>query len=67
MIDDPDIWRAANLLVKRHGVDAAMMAAKRADELLAAGDVEGWAVWEWIVAAVTELARTKPAEGEPVN
>jgi hypothetical protein len=31
MVDDPDIWRAANLLVKRHGVDAVMAAAQRAD------------------------------------
>ena len=32
-----DIWRAANLLVKQHGNDAAIVAAQRADELLAAG------------------------------
>jgi len=30
MVDDPDIWRAANLLVKRHGDDAASVAANRA-------------------------------------
>src|SRR5258708_31460520 len=33
MVDDPDIWRKANLLVKRHGDDAALAAARRADEL----------------------------------
>ncbi|HWI25350.1 MAG TPA: hypothetical protein VN668_00145 [Stellaceae bacterium] len=38
---DLDIWRAAHLLIKRHGADAAVVAAQRADELLAAGDVEG--------------------------
>jgi hypothetical protein len=27
MIADIDIWRAANILVKRHGADAALMAA----------------------------------------
>jgi len=31
MIDDPDIWRAASLLVQRHGHDAAHVAARRAD------------------------------------
>jgi hypothetical protein len=36
MIADVDIWRAANLLVKRHGRDAAIVAAPRADECLAA-------------------------------
>jgi len=51
MVDDPDIWRAANLLVKRHGADAALVAGRRADELLA-GDVEGCAVWKRILVAV---------------
>ena len=67
VIADLDIWRADNLLAKRHGADAAMVAAQRADELLAAGEVEGCAVWKRILAAVTELARTAPAEGERVN
>jgi hypothetical protein len=67
MIDDPDIWRAANLLVKRHGADAAVVAARRADELLEAGDVDGCAIWKRILTAVAELARTTPAEGERVN
>ena len=34
MIDDLDILRAANILVKRYGTDAAIEAARRADELL---------------------------------
>jgi hypothetical protein len=34
MISDPDIWRAAQLIVKRHGADAPIVAAQRADELL---------------------------------
>jgi hypothetical protein len=41
MTSDLDIWRAANLLIKRHGEDAVIVAAQRADELLAKGDVEG--------------------------
>jgi hypothetical protein len=64
---NPDIWRAANLLLKRHGADAEVAAAMRADELLAGGDIEGCAVWKRILAAVTELSRTAPADGEPVN
>jgi len=35
MIADNDIWRAANLLVKRHGADARIAAAQGGDELLA--------------------------------
>ena len=34
---DIDIWRAANRLVKRHGEEAPLVAARRADELLARG------------------------------
>ena len=67
MVDDPDIWRAANLLVKRHGSDAALAAARRADELLAAGGPEGCAVWKRILAVVAELTRRTRAEGERVN
>ena len=41
MIADIDIWRSANVLVNRYGKDAALEAAKRADEFLAAGDMGG--------------------------
>ncbi len=41
MIPDIDIFRSANLLVKRHGQDAPIEAAMRADELLEMGDVVG--------------------------
>jgi hypothetical protein len=67
MVDDPDIWRAASFLVKRHGPDAAEVAAQRADELLARGDSEGSAIWIRILEAVAELTRSTPAEGERVN
>ena len=64
---DLDIWRAANLLLKRHGRDAAIVAAQWADELLAAGDVDGLGVWKRIVEAILELLRTEPEKGERVN
>ena len=46
VIPDLDIYRSANVLVTRHGQDAAIHAAMRADELLEAGDLEGYAVWK---------------------
>jgi len=67
MIDDLDIFRAANILVKRHGAGATLVAARRAEELLAEGDLDGHAIWKRIVAAVNELTRTTPVEGERVN
>ena len=66
-IADIDVWRAADLLVKRHGEDAAIVAAQRADELLEVGDVEGQIVFKRIVEAINELQRQKPEPGEAVN
>ena len=59
MISDLDIWRSAKLLVDQHGADASIRAAQQADELLAAGDIEGRATWLRILTAVKELMATK--------
>ncbi len=59
-----DIWRAANVLVKQHGEDAAIIAAQRADALLAEGDVEGQRVFKEIVKAINELQSTEPTANE---
>ena len=67
MISDLDILRAAQLLVKRHGPDTPVVAAQRAEELLAVGDVEGFAVWKSIMRAVEELLRVVPNVDEKVN
>ncbi len=62
-----DIWRSANLLVKRHGDYAAIVAAQRADELLASSDIEGEIVWRRIVAAINELQRRDRGPSEAMN
>ncbi len=49
MISDLDIYRSANELIKQHGEAADIEAAMRADERLAAGDMEGEAVWLRII------------------
>ncbi len=58
MTSDLDVWRAANLLFKRHGGDAALAAAQCADELLEKGDVESQLVWKRIVCTIHELKLT---------
>lgn len=60
MIDDLDIYRAAKLLVDRHGDDARRHAEERAAELLSAGDQTGHAVWLRIASAVDDLTATEP-------
>ena len=54
-MDEIDIWRSAQVLVKQHGDDAPIEAAKMADQMLERGDVDGLAVWKRILAATGEL------------
>jgi hypothetical protein len=65
MIDDPDIFRAAKLLIDQHGDDAALRAAQRADELLEDGDDE-LIVWSRILAAIKELRRGR-RDGDSIH
>ncbi len=67
MIPDLDIYRSANLLVKRHGQDAPIHAAMRADAMLEKGDLDGYAVWKRILRAVEELQGTVPKSGVAVH
>ncbi len=61
MTSDIDIYRSANELIKQFGDAADIEVAMRADECLAAGDMEGEAVWLRIGKAIEELgAREKP-------
>jgi hypothetical protein len=55
MVSDLDIWRAANLLVRKHGANAALEAAKRADVMLDRGDDEGRLLWSRIRRAIEDL------------
>ena len=61
MTTDIDTYRAAHLLIKRHGDDAPIEAAMRADELAADGDMEGRAVW-LIGRAIEELRQREPGD-----
>ena len=66
MIADPDIFYAARLLIDKHGDDAPIRAAERAEELAAEGDVDGCAVWRQILEAIDELTRPR-RDGDPLN
>jgi len=55
-----DIWRVANLILKRCGDTALVESARRADELASDGDTAGAAVWCRIINAVDQLANTTP-------
>jgi hypothetical protein len=66
-LDDLDALRCAKLLLDRHGRDAELHAALRADELEAGGDEAGRRAWMRILAAVDELARTERRPGETLQ
>ncbi len=67
MVDDSDIYRSANELIKQFGDAADIEAAMRADDLAADGDMDGRAVWLRIVKAVEELLAKERPEGEKVH
>ena len=67
MTSDLDIFRTANVLIREHGEDAAPEAAQRADAMLEKGSVDGQRVWKRVLAAVREIQRQEPREGEAVN
>ncbi len=65
MTSDLDVYRSANELIKQFGDTADIEAAMRADERLAAGDMEGEAVWFRIVKAIEELqSQERPDDAE---
>jgi hypothetical protein len=66
MVSEREIWGAARALIERHGERAELQAARRADELLRAGDMEGATEWKRILIAVKVLLQDKP-DGEPVH
>ncbi len=60
MTPDLDIYRSANVLIRRHGEDAPIYAAMRADAMLDKGDLDGYAVWRRILRVVEGLLVTVP-------
>ena len=60
MIPEIDIWRVANLMLKRYGDLAEVESARRADELWEAGDAAGVAVWRRVMGAVRRLVNVTP-------
>ncbi len=67
MTSDLDIYRSANVLIRQHGEDAALEAALCADAMLEKGSLDGQRTWKRVLAAVKEIQRQVPREGEAVN
>ena len=63
IMSDPDIWRAADLLIQKHGADAEPEAAKNVLLMLERGDDEGRFLWARIRRAIEALQ--EPLHGKP--
>jgi len=61
---DLDIYRTANVLIREHGEDADLVPAERADAMLEKGAIDGQRVWKRVLAAVKEIQREEPEDGE---
>jgi hypothetical protein len=57
LIPEIDIWRVANLMIKRYGDEAAAESAKRTDELATDGDAVGAAIRNRGIDVIEQLAR----------
>ena len=56
-IENIDIYRIANGLVKQHGADATIHAAMLVDERLDDGDLDGQATWKRVLARLKNCNR----------
>lgn len=66
-MDNPIIYRAANVILKHYGAENALaLCARRARTLLEAGDMEGLRAWQRIENVVRELTRS-PDDRDAVN
>ena len=66
-MEEIDVWRAADQMIRLYGEDAAIQAGLRADKLLDQGDVDGFHVWKRVAAAIGDLGRKQPNASEPLN
>lgn len=67
MIDEREIWACAAHVLRQYGDAAAFHAAQRADELIAASDIEGQRTWLRILARINDLEGMEPDEGQMVQ
>ena len=56
-MDEIDIRRVADLLMKEFGDEAVSLASKRADAMLHQGDTDGFTTWLKVVKAIETLRR----------
>jgi hypothetical protein len=67
MTYDLEIYQLANILLRKYGASAPLIAAQRAEAEKAKGDVLAELAWKAVLRAVQECVRTEREPGELVN
>lgn len=60
-VTDWELWACAQEMIRRHGADAPVQAAMKADELLGRNDLAGARTWRLITHRINELQAGAPA------
>jgi hypothetical protein len=60
MVEDRDIFRAAEGLLRNHGDKAPMECASMAERWARRGDIEAAEVWRRIMTAIREMQKQRP-------
>ena len=66
-MNEADIWRAANDMIRDYGAEAESCACLRAEKLQEEGIFDGAQEWQRIADAIAELKRHTPDSDESVN
>jgi hypothetical protein len=60
MFTEREIWAAARLLIAEHGEQALIRAGRRAEDLLALGNVYAHIGWVKVMATIEQLQSAAP-------
>ena len=60
-MDEIDVWRTANILIKEYGADAPAQAVYHASKMLEHRNYEGYAVWGLVWKATKVLLERESA------
>jgi len=67
MMIQPEIWRAALLLVKSYGAEASAQAAFQAAQCFVRGETSKMLGWQKIVDAIIVLESPQPVAGTTIH
>ncbi len=66
-MDDLDIWRTADAVMKLAGDRAFFLAHTRAIAMFELGDAEGFRVWTRVAKAIEALQTKDAPDGQPIH